>query len=183
LKNKQGIDWKKEGKFIIEFLNGGQDLLLYNNLINKYERSKEENADFYIFKQILDHKFEQGKWKLLILWENDERTWEEYKSIKETDPITLAKYAHNKNMINTPGWKWCKRYSKNPRKFINLSHIFNQQKSKKNKKYKFGVEVPRNLKHALELDKRNGNNMWGEATEKEVNEIMEHATFIIVENI
>ena len=71
LKNKQGIeekatviDWKEEGKFIIEFLNGGQDLLLYNDLINKYERSKEENADFYIFKQILDHKFEKGKWKL-----------------------------------------------------------------------------------------------------------------------
>ena len=39
------------------------------------------------------------------------------------------------------------------------------------------MEIPRNLKHALELDKLNGNNLWGEATEKEVNEILEHATF------
>ena len=155
----------------------------FNDLINKYERSKEENADFYIFKQILDHKFEKGKWKLLILWENDEQTWETFKSIKETDPITLAKYAHDKKMINTPGWKWCKRYSRNPSKFINLSRIFAQRKFRKAKKYKFGVEIPRNLKHALELDKINGNNLWGEATEKEVNEILEHATFIIVDDI
>jgi len=86
-------------------------------------------------------------------------------------------------MVDTPGWKWCKQYLKNPRKFINLSRIFTQQKSKKSKKYKFGAEVPRNLKHALELEKINGNIMWGEATEKEVNETLEHSTFIIVDNI
>jgi len=45
------------------------------------------------------------------------------------------------------------------------------------------VEVLRILKHAPELDKINGNNMWGKATEKEANEIMEHSTFIIVDNI
>ena len=190
LKNKNGveekatvIDWNKEGKFIIEFLNGGQELLLYNDLINYYERSKEENADFYIFKQIADHKFEKGKWFLKIIWENDEQTWETFTSIKQTDPITLSKYAHEKNMINTPGWKWCKRYSKNPKKFINISKLFANKRLNKGKKYKFGVEIPRNLKHALELDRINQNNLWGEATEKEVNEILEHATFIVVDDI
>ena len=110
MKNKNEIeervtvtDWTKEGQFIIEFLNEGQELMLYNDLINYYEKEKEENADFYTFKRIEDHKFEKGKWKVLIIWENDDRTWETFKSIKETDPISLAKYAHDKNMINTPG--------------------------------------------------------------------------------
>ena len=36
--------------------------------------------------------------------------------------------------------------------------------TKKNtKKYKFGVQVPRTVKEALELDKENGNHAWSEA--------------------
>jgi len=54
---------------------------------------------------------------------------------------------------------------------------------RKGKKYKFGVEISRNIKHAMELDRMNGNNKWGEATDKEVNEILEHAIFVIVDNV
>ena len=35
-------------------------------------------------------------------------------------------------------------------------------------KYKFGVEIPKSVKHALELDCKNGNNLWKEAMEKEL---------------
>ena len=33
-------------------------------------------------------------------------------------------------------------------------------------KYKFGVEVPRSVKHALLLDKMNGNHLWEEVCQK-----------------
>ena len=39
---------------------------------------------------------------------------------------------------------------------------------KKKGKVKFGIEVPNNVKHALLLDRRNGNNAWGEAITKEM---------------
>ena len=39
---------------------------------------------------------------------------------------------------------------------------------KKKGKIKFGIEVPNNVRHALLLDRRNGNSAWGEAIMKEM---------------
>jgi hypothetical protein len=41
----------------------------------------------------------------------------------------------------------------------------------------FGVEIPRNVKHALELDKANGNHLWRESMDKEMEQINEFQTF------
>ena len=45
-------------------------------------------------------------------------------------------------------------------------------------RYKYGFEVPRSYKHALELDARNGNNKWQEAIVLELAQIQEYNTFI-----
>ena len=44
-------------------------------------------------------------------------------------------------------------------------------------KFMFGVEIPKNIKHALELEKENGNNLWKESIEKELEMINEFQTF------
>ena len=35
--------------------------------------------------------------------------------------------------------------------------------------YQFGVEMPRSVRHAFQLDKKNGNNLWREALLKDSN--------------
>ena len=44
-------------------------------------------------------------------------------------------------------------------------------------KYKFGVEIPRLVKHALQLDRKNGNNLWKEALLKELAQLDEFQVF------
>ena len=44
--------------------------------------------------------------------------------------------------------------------------------------YQFGHLIPRDYKHALELDKRNGNIRWYDATKKELDQINEYQVFI-----
>ena len=44
-------------------------------------------------------------------------------------------------------------------------------------KFKFGVEVPKNTKHALTLDRLNDNSLWKATTDKELAEINMHKTF------
>ena len=44
-------------------------------------------------------------------------------------------------------------------------------------KYKFGVEVPRSVKHALQLDRKNGNNLCKEASLKELAQLDEFQVF------
>ena len=40
-----------------------------------------------------------------------------------------------------------------------------------------GVEVPRTVKEALELDAKNGDNKWQEGIKKEMEGLYEHQTF------
>jgi hypothetical protein len=44
-------------------------------------------------------------------------------------------------------------------------------------KFKFGVEVPKNTRRALELDKINGDNLWREAIQKEMSQLSDYKTF------
>ena len=46
-------------------------------------------------------------------------------------------------------------------------------------KYKFGVEVPRDVKHALKLDRLNGNALWRDAINKELEQLSDYKTFIL----
>jgi len=171
-------DWTSEGKFIIEFVNGGEELRDYNGLINHYNQPDEENAEMYSFDRILNHKKEGNKYFLEIQWSNGEVTWEPMTVIKTSDPLTVARYAHDNKLVNLKGWKWAKRHHRNPNKFIRMLRIFKAKIKKTFKKYKFGVQVPRNIQEALAIDKEDGNNLWSEAINKEISELMKMNTFI-----
>lgn len=173
------INWTEEGNFILKFLNGGEELMTYNDLINHYNKDKESNAELYSFTKILDHKKQKGKWQLKILWSNDEETWEPMEIIKSTDPLTVSRYAHEKQLYNLQGWKWTKKHHKNPTRFVRVVRAFKAKLKRMFKKMKFGVEIPRNVKHALELDAQNGNTLWLDAINKEIAELLAHDTFII----
>ena len=42
---------------------------------------------------------------------------------------------------------------------------------------KFGVEVPRSVKHALFLDQKSNNNLWEEAIDKELKQLYDFNVF------
>ena len=172
----------EDGNFIIQYIDGSEELANYNDIVNKFSQSEEDSAELYIFTDILDHKIENGKSILQIKWDNGEITWEPLQTIKECDPLTLAKYAHEKDLTEVPGWKWTKRYKNNPQKFIRMSKIYRSQKKASLKKYKFGVEVPADIEHALKLDDKNGDDMWKQAIEKEVDQVSDLNTFVIHES-
>ena len=59
---------------------------------------------------------------------------------------------------------------------------FAATKKKKGKQIKFGSEVPRNVKHALEIDKENGNKKWQEAMKLEVSQLFDFNVFRVLED-
>ena len=44
-----------------------------------------------------------------------EETWEPMQSIKQSDPLTLAKCTHDNGLIDDQGWRWIKRYTRDPK--------------------------------------------------------------------
>ena len=52
------------------------------------------------------------------------------------------------------------------------------RRQKKNNRY--GVEIPRNVAHALELDRKNGNNLWRDAISAEIGTLTDMKVFRIL---
>jgi hypothetical protein len=44
-------------------------------------------------------------------------------------------------------------------------------------RYKFGYRIPRNYNEAMQFDLKNGNTLWGEATDLEMSQLAEYDTF------
>jgi hypothetical protein len=49
-------------------------------------------------------------------------------------------------------------------------------------KYKFGIQVPKGIKNAINLDKRNGNNLWEEVIKTELKQLTNNETFIVLDS-
>ena len=83
--------------------------------------------------------------------------------MRRNDPIYLAKYAHDNNLIKNPGWKELCRYAKNTK---NMNRLLKDDKSNQQRstvKINFGVNIIRDHKETMMFDYDNGNTNWKDA--------------------
>ena len=80
----------------------------------------DNDAQAWSFETILDHRKQNGKWEILVLWTTGEETWEDLSWIGAQDPITVAMYAKAHNLLNKPGWKCFKRMVDQEKRYIRM---------------------------------------------------------------
>ena len=88
--------------------------------------------------------------------------WETLSVIAQDDPVTCAASVKEHNLVHLPVSSKLKHIAKNQKTLT-----FNQTKIRQVRRsaaYHFGYVIPRDYKHALELDKLNGNSRWYDAT-------------------
>ena len=85
-------------------------------------------------------------------------------SLKDSNPYEVAKYAKDNNLLNEKAFSYWARHVLRKRS----ASIRAAKRRKLNNKYKYGVEVPKDVKHALELGRKNGNTFWRDAITKEM---------------
>jgi hypothetical protein len=91
-----------------------------------------------------------------VEWENRETTNEPMTTIAADDPVTCDIYAKDNDLLDVPGWK---RFKSIARRQQHMFHVANQAKLRSFRlapKYKYGFEIPRDYKHAIELDEKHG---------------------------
>ena len=140
----------------------------------------------WTFKEIVDHEgplkpgdknYNSSTWNLLIKWEDNTITREPLSVIATDDPVSCALYAKEHGLLNKHGWTRFKRIAKNEKK---LKRMVNQACLKSVRHgviYQFGVQVPRSVKQALQLDEKNGNNAWRDAIRAELSQLQDYETF------
>ena len=163
-----------------------EEIVSYNDIINHIEKDDTESGEWK-FTSIDGHQgplsrgdkdYKGCRYNVLVNWDSGESTYEPLNVIAHDDPVSCALYAKDNNLLEEDGWKRFKKIAKRQKK---LKRLLNQAKLHSychRKVHKFGVLVPRNHQHAMELDRENGNTKWLDAENLELKQIHYYDTFI-----
>ena len=155
-------------------------------MINHIESDNEED-NVWKFSSITNHQGPLSKgdeaykgscYNVLVNWDSGESTYEPLDIIGKDDPVTCALYAKKNNLLDTPGWKRFKRIITNGKQYTRLINQVKAHAKTNMKQFQFGILIPRNHKHAMEIDMKSGNKNWYLAEQQELKQIYAYNTFI-----
>ena len=107
-------------------------------------------------------------WQLEVEWRDDTTSWLPLKTVKETNPIQVAEYAHGNQIDVEPTFDWWV-----PTVLWHHNHIIKTvQSCHQHVGYKFGIHLPTSIKNVKWLDLENGNTLWMDALRKEMYAVM-----------
>jgi len=99
-----------------------------------------------------------------VKWKDESTSWETLADLKESYPIQVAEYAVCQPIDNEPAFAWWVPFTL--RKRTRIIAAVNKRYIKRT--HKFGIEVPKTIKRALEIDKENGNSLWRDVIAEEI---------------
>ena len=116
-------------------------------------------------------------WKLCVEWIDGSTSWIPLKELKESNPVETAEYAVANKIDHEPAFAWWVKDVLRRR-----DRLIKSVKARSSKvTNKFGIEIPNTVREALELDKKNGNDYWRKAIEKEMKNV--RVAFKLTDNI
>ena len=129
--------------------DGNQFLLLESITDHKKDKSAVPSEDRYVtINGWQHHRITTKGWKLCVTWRDGTSSWEWLSDLKESYPIQVTEYAVGQDLTHEPAFAWWVQ------KFLQKrDHIVSAVKQRYAKRsHKFGIEVPRMVKQALEID-------------------------------
>ncbi len=103
-------------------------------------------------------------WGLCVQWKSGEEQWIPLRILKESNPVEVADYAASNELLNELAFKWWAPYTLRKRDQI-VSKVVSRVKKKT---HKYGVQIPKSVIDAYELDRINDNDLWRKAIAKEM---------------
>ena len=143
-----------------------QAIISYNQVLNYLKKANQVAESLYRFRAITGHQgplkrndpnYNDSLYNVMVEWETVEVTEEPLSIIAQDDPVTCAAYAKEHNQLHLPRQSKLKHIAKHRK---TLPGDINQTKIRQVRRsatYQLGYLIPRDYKHALELDKLNGN--------------------------
>lgn len=160
--------------------------MTYNDIIKKTytqlwrESELKDKGQFLSLYNITDHRNIKGTnsiYEVIVSWLDGSVTLEPVSMMWCHDPIYLAKYACEHDLIDNTGWKQLPHYVKNT-KNMNLLLKASKAKQRSNTvKIKFGMNIPRDHNEVMMFYSNNGNTNWKENELLEINQIYNFEPF------
>ena len=103
-------------------------------------------------------------WDLLVLWKDGSEAWIPLRIMKESNPIEVAEYVTSRDLQDEPAFHWWVPWTL--RKRDRIISAVNSRFVKT--QHKYGIEIPRTVAEAIRLDEKNGNTLWRDAINREM---------------
>jgi hypothetical protein len=174
----------------VQFPDGHTEEFTANTIAeNIYSQVDTEGNQFLLLDEITDHKrdgsaiamddkwIQRGSnkqlrrttqgWQLKVLWKNGTSSWEHLRNLKESNPVQVAEYAIANKLVEEAAFAWWVPFVIKRR-----GRIIGSINSRYHKRtHKFGIEIPKTVKRALEIDKETNTDLWEKAILKEMKHV------------
>jgi hypothetical protein len=97
-----------------------------------------------------------SSYNVMPLWDDGTTTWEPLNSMLQYDLITMVAYAKENGLLDTPGWKKCKKIARRAKVLRRMVNVTKRSSKFHEISYKFGVRLPRNYDLMRRMETRNG---------------------------
>ena len=148
--------------------DGNQYLLLDAIIDHQRDSTAVVNVDRYITVNGRQHHRKTTiSWKLCVLWKDGTSTWECLVDLKESYPIDVTQYAIDNGIDNEPAFSWWVPYVTKKKERILVAGNRRYHKTT----HKFGFEIPKTIKRALEIDHETKTTLWRDVIQKKMQNV------------
>ena len=106
-------------------------------------------------------------WFLCVRWKDDSTSWVPLKDLKESNPLDVSEYAVANKLVTEPAFQWWV-----PTTLRRRDRIIAKLHTRYMKRVqKFGIDLPKTIKEAYQLDGNNNNTKWADAIAKEMKNV------------
>jgi hypothetical protein len=182
----------------VQYPNGATAEITANLIAeNIYSQVDQEGRSYSVLREIVDHRsnghalkkddgYEIGSngqrrpkhttkgWELQVEWRDGSMSWVPLKDLKESNPIEVAEYAVANKISEEPAFAWWTRHvlKKRDRMICKVKSRYWSRTSK------YGIELPKTVEEAYDIDKRTGTDFWRKAIEKEMKNVFPAFEFV-----
>jgi hypothetical protein len=93
----------------------------------------------------------------------------------------IISFATSNNLLDKMPFCHLTQYCRS-NKAVDIARIHTVSTSPASIKYKFGIQVPKGIKNAIDLYKKNGNQLWQVAIKTELKQLTDYQTFIVLDS-
>lgn len=154
---------------------------------NIYSQLDNEGHRYLLLNEIIDYKTDEGAvppeerlvisqngnihkrcttkgWHLCVQWKDGSTSWEPFKDMKESFPVQVAEFALSQGLMEEAAFAWWVKDV-----LSRKNRIIRAMKSRYARKtHKYGIQLPKSVAEAYEIDKETSTDYWHRAIVKEM---------------
>jgi hypothetical protein len=101
---------------------------------------------------------------------NKTKSWLNYFALSLNNPKPIISFPRNNNLLVKMPFCHLTQYCRS-NTAVDIARILKVSTSPAGIKYKFGIQFSKGIKNAIDLDKKNGNQLWQEAIKIELKQL------------